>query len=280
MKLPLLTLLFSFVFISSGSAYVSESLDLFGFQSNFEIGDLICIVLDDVLLQPAQTLGNRQWLLDRVASAEQDSDLEDPYKQSLNEWLAVQNITEQVPVAPDNIPLCHAHNIQGFPILVLTDRPLSIANRTLFQMQKMNICFNEPFPGIKTRILKNPYHQEEPLCSLLYKDGTLFTSGLKTGLSMGKALFLLLDTFERTYKRIIVIDHDEKNLLSVKAACDKAGVTFLGIRYIKTDKNGSEYNPEIPALQFERMLDLISDEHAELVLDSLNKTRVKKKALR
>lgn len=197
------------------------------------VGTLVIFDIDNTLAHPTQELSSDEWfsyLVDKKVAEGFD------YLTSVDYILPKAFYAQfSIPLEPTepHIPELIAYLIdENVAVMALTSRSIFIAERTVEQLDNINITFFIPniSPDDLVLSMKDPS---------FYKQGILFGGNN----DKGQVLNYFFKTMKYYPKKIIFIDDKMKNLLSVEKAVSACGIPFVGIRYSGSDARVKNFNP-------------------------------------
>jgi phosphoglycolate phosphatase-like HAD superfamily hydrolase len=220
--------------------------------SHIDKHTLVLFDLDNTLIEPAQTLGSDQWFSHRIHLHLKGG--EDPHEareKALQEWMAVQFLTDFRLVEEEAIPFLAELRERKIHHMGLTFRDMSLARRTSRELHRLGVSLagGAPFPE---RVLA------EANQAVLFLQGVLYTSGV----GKADALFALLDRDGHRPKRIVLIDDKIHHLRDVEDACAARKIPFVGLRYGYLDEKVRMFPAEIADAQWKAFAQILSDEEA------------------
>ena len=217
---------------------------------------LILMDIDDTLIVPAQMVGLDEWLNLRWKKHEADGMSKSvALEKALAEWESIRHVTKMKTVEKETPTFIKDLQKKGHKIMGLTTQGLSLATRTVQQLQENQIDLSATAPT------KEDYYVNLSGHSVLFRKGILFTSGK----SKGEAFFIFCDSIGLKPKRIVFIDDKASHLASVETEAQKRGIEYIGLRYAYADIHKAAFRPEIADYQFlhSNFAKLLSDEEAE-----------------
>jgi hypothetical protein len=127
----------------------------------------------------------------------------------------------------------------GVAVMALSTRSLFIAERTLEQLDQINLHFF--IPTIEHHDLVLPMRHP-----CFYKHGVLFGGDN----DKGEALTLFFDIMNYHPEKVIFVDDKMKHLLSVEKALTRYDIPFYGIRFSGCDERVKNFDPEQAKIQY------------------------------
>lgn len=217
--------------------------------------------LDNTLIQTAQHLGSDEWFTHKVDHmTKEGKSLTEALRHVNSLYAKIIDHTEMRLVDPCIPELLHNMQKKHVPMIGLTKRNPTYANRTLQQVASLHIDFT------KTCHFKEEIVFEE-LAGTLYKDGIIF-SGPR--MEKGPCLLAYLKKLDKMPKQIVMIDDKMSYVKNIAETIEPLGISFIGIRYGGADEKVKAYNPRIAEIQLEHFQKILTDEQA-LHLMQLNK---------
>lgn len=193
---------------------------------------LVIFDIDNTLAHPTEELSSDEWfchLVNTKISAGHD-EITSVYYALPAAYYAQFNV--QLEPTEENIPdLIKQLTDQGVAVMALSTRSLFIAERTLEQLDNINIHFFAPDVDPRDLVLPMKY-------PCFYKDGILFTGNNDKGDAL-ECFFNIMNYHPDT---IIFVDDKMKYLLSVEKAFKKHNIAFYGIRYSGCDERVKNFD--------------------------------------
>ncbi|NGX60240.1 MAG: hypothetical protein KR126chlam3_01409 [Chlamydiae bacterium] len=219
---------------------------------------MIVFDIDNTLLQAKQQLGSVAWGEHMTKELIKKRVPHDEAKEITNIlWSAVQPYIEIEPVLPNTSWLVKDLQTQGATILCLTARAPHEVAYTHRQLKSIGID------------LDGTDKQQEFFLNrkVLFYQNILFSTPFN---KKSKTLLCFLEHNQLDVNQIVFIDDKYSHVEEVIRALEKKGITCLGIRFSGADQRVAQYNPKISALQWEAFPKILSDEEAEIILQSQN----------
>lgn len=217
---------------------------------------LVLLDIDDTLMIPVQSLGSDVWFRYRKEELEKGGiTSKEALEKALSEWEAIRHLTKMKLVEPGIDQVVAKMQKEGFLIMGLTTQGLALATRTVQQLISLGIDLSLTAPSSENHYFQNNH-------GVLYRQGILFTSGTHKG----KAILKFLREVELSPKKIVFINDKQTHLQEVEGEVEKAGISFVGLRYSASDERVNAFDPAIAEIQFAPFKKLLSDEEAEAVL--------------
>lgn len=260
-------MLLSLLFFRVLSAEIIEIQKIDEFSKHAEEGTLLVFDIDNTIFEPVQTLGSDQWFYHQI---DQYVDKGYPAQEALDialaEWMAIQNITKVQLVEPVVAELIAKYQEKGWPLIGLTTRGLSLATRTVEQLQELGIDLSKSSPIQNEQFFQNKG-------GVLFRGGILFTAGT----NKGSAFFKLLGNADYDVKKVLFVNDKASHLHVVEKACKKRKVSFTGLRYAFLDHKVKNMRKDLVQVQWEHFGKLISDQEAEKEIARKKKTPSRRK---
>jgi hypothetical protein len=204
---------------------------------------LVIFDIDNTLAHPIEELSSDEWFCHLVdAKMLQGNDL-------------LTSIYYALPAAfyaQFNIPLESTESTtaalikqlidKGIAVMALSTRSLFIAERTLEQLDEINIYFFMPHIDTDELVLPMPH-------PCLYKNGILFGGNN----DKGQALTCFFNIMNYHPDTVIFVDDKMKHLLSVASALEPRNITFYGIRYSGCDERVRNFDPAKAEQQYREL---------------------------
>ncbi len=248
-------LLLSFIFTVSLQATIVET---------HHIADILCYIdepntlvifdIDTTLAELEFDAGSDPWFYAMFKrELHEGKTPEQLVRQLMPLWLSIQLVSWLKPVEKVAPFLVKDLQRQGFKVLALTARSLPSVNRTIEQLNHIDIDFT--ISGLA---------QEEISLELDYpckhKKGVVFV-GLN---HKGKVLLSLLDYVGFHPKRVVFIDDKMKNIKAVKEAVEARGIEFVGLRYGRLDEKIENFDLDKANEQLEGFFEMGELHHIDV----------------
>ncbi|MEX1013517.1 MAG: DUF2608 domain-containing protein [Waddliaceae bacterium] len=218
----------------------------------------VILDIDNTLIEPIQTLGSDQWFRYRIKwYKEQGYDDHNSLLKALDEWQAVQFITKVKLVENETPQVIRSLQDEGRSVMGLTSRGLALATRTVEQLASVNIDLSRATFSDRDLLFFNPR-------GILYRKGVLFCAGTHKG----EAFHKMLDLSQVKPNSVLFIDDRPSDLKSVEEVCEREGIEFIGLRYGFVDQKVEDFDYRVTNIQFDQMVNIISDEAAKRILNS------------
>jgi len=258
-----LCLLF-YCFTTILEAEIHETYDINEVRHYITPETLVIFDIDNTVIEPVQTIGSDQWFHYRI-DYHKDHGYSDSLalETALEEWVAVQNITQVKEVQEGCSQLIADLQNEGYTVMGLTTRGLGMSTLTVRQLKRLDIDLSATAPTQEEVFLKNKR-------GVLFRGGILFTAGTHKGMALAKFLHLI----ETKPQHIVFINDKASHLKEVEVIADKYRVPFNGLRYGYTDEKVNKLNKEIADLQFEFFGHILSDHEAKNLLSELKQQRM------
>ncbi len=237
----------------------------------FDVDDVL-ITAKDQILQPA----HHKFAQKLEESLESRHSEEEAQKLWSIIWLA--RVDELVD--PQMVSLIKEAQGKGLKVMALTNAWTgmfgnipSIEDWRIKELESFGYTFKDSWGNLasKTFVTLKP---KDPKRFPVFKDGIVFTSNLPKG----EVLKVFLEYASLSPKKIIFVDDKLKNLKSVEAICQKAGIKFSGFEYTAVaDRPQSPLNEKRAQLQndiLEKEHKWLSDEEADIRLQSINQRQM------
>lgn len=193
---------------------------------------LVIFDIDNTLAHPVAELSSDEWFCNLVnAKMAEGHD----YITSIYYALPVTYYAQfNVDLKPTehNVPFLLGQLIaQKISIMALTTRSLFVAERTMEQLENINIQFLIPHISQDELVLPMPY-------PCFYRDSILFGGNN----DKGEALIAFFHWMNYYPDRVIFIDDKMKYLLAVEKALTHHDIQFIGIRYSGCDERVKNFD--------------------------------------
>ena len=246
------------IFLVSFSFLQGEIVETQSFKeisSYLSPGTLVILDIDDTLLVPVQMLGCDEWFQSRARYHQNAGMLRaEGFEKSIAEWEAIRHLTKMETVEPGTPEIVKSLQDQGFQVMCLTTQGLALATRTMQQLQGHAIDLTRSSPSPNDCYFLVDGH------GVLYRGGTLYTSGTHKG----KALFRLLEIIGVNPKRVLFLNDKLPHLKPIEEIANLKCVEYIGLRYAYSDSRKGRFDEKIANYQFEHssFAHILSDEEA------------------
>lgn len=231
-------------------------------------GTLIIFRLDDTLIRLEQMLGSIEWFQNRKNQLQALSPKK-AIKQTLLEWLTIQNLTKCKLIDQNTTSLLQSLQKIGYNILIITERPFYLMQATKSQLASLGINLSSSAYGQQYRIIETPgeeYNNKDFLPIILQK-GILFTSGIINNTSFSTALELLFKQENKFPQNIIYIDQDKDYIKDIDLLCEKQMINFTGVRFSAADQEINNFNTKIAEVQLDYLQSFFSADTLQLLVN-------------
>jgi len=226
----------------------------------FDVDDVL-ITAKDQILQPAHHKF-AQKLEENLESRHSESEAQILWSII---WLTRVNDL----VDPQMVSLMNEAQGKGLKVMALTNawtgafgKIPSIEDWRINELEGFGYMFKDSWSALKSKTFE-ALKSKDPKRFPVFKDGIVFTSNLPKG----EVLKAFLEHASLSPKKIIFVDDKLKNLKSVEAFCQKAGINFAGFEYTAVagrpksllNEKRSQYQFEV----LEREHKWLSDEEAD-----------------
>jgi len=194
---------------------------------------LVIFDIDNTIAHPIEELGSDEWFCHLVNQR---------LAMGYDPTSSVYYVLPAYFYAQFNVPLQPTETIiqdliehlthNNIVAMALSARNLFIAERTLEQLENINITF--PTPNINPQDLVLP--MQHPC---FYKQGILFAGNN----DKGKALNCFFNIMNYYPKKVVFVDDKMKYLLAVEKALEELNIEFCGIRYSGCDERVKNFDP-------------------------------------
>ncbi len=206
-------------------------------------GTLVIFDIDNTLAHPTEELSSDEWfchLVDKKMAQGHD------YLTAIYYALPVTYYAQfNVDLEPTEniVPFLTSQLIKyNIPIMALSTRSLFVAERTLEQLENIDIQFLVPDFSQDDLVLSMPH-------PCFYKNSILFGGNN----DKGQALLCLFDYMNYYPEKIIFVDDKMKYLISVEKALQSYNISFIGIRYSGCDERVNNFDPEKAESQWRKL---------------------------
>jgi hypothetical protein len=228
-----IALILSLFFFSNASAFIIES-DKLSTVLNYinQPNTLVIFDIDNTLAHPIEELSSDEWFCHLVdTKMQQGHDYITSIYYALPKAFYAQF---NVPLEPteEDIPALIANLVDnGIAVMALSTRSLFIAERTLEQLDTINITFF--IPGVDPQDFVLPMTHP-----CFYKQGILFGGNN----DKGEALICFFNLMNYHPDAVVFIDDKMKYLIAVEKALEALDITFYGIRYSGCDERVKSFD--------------------------------------
>ena len=203
-------------------------------QEDYHKNTIVILDIDNTIAtlhQPFQWLGGDAWVsYEFTRLTKVGLSFNEAREQILPLYFELTHIIDLKPVESSTPEVIKQLQDSGVTVLACTLRGIEIADRTIIQLKAIGIDLGHSAFGYEELLA----HDE----SFKYKDGIIFCCGGDKGI----ALKHVLNHFEHTPTKVIMIDDKEKYLHQIKQVLHP-DTAFIGIRYGHLDEKVSQYDP-------------------------------------
>ena len=195
---------------------------------------LVVFDLDNTLIHPKTEVGSDQWLEFKAKQHAQSHgvSIAQAYEALLPLYFKIQHLIDLDLIEEAAQNILYDLQAAGVTVIGLTMRYHPILNRTLSELDRLNITFSSLHPHEITLagFKRNP----------IYKQGVIFCSDNNKGV----ILFEFLKRFNIKPKKIFCIDDKTHHLEKVENEAKKHGIECACIHYIGCKERLENYNHE------------------------------------
>lgn len=183
---------------------------------------LVILDLDHTIFEGVNNdYGHGNWFYDRVNKGMRNGlSKKEAIEKFYAHWLLSQRRTAVKPVEPTVLPFIKSLQEKKIPVIGLTSRQTKIAHITLAQLKSLNVNFGT--------VLKDDARDKGFLDATLVKESVIFCSDYN---DKGRVLLKYLTEQGIHSKRIVFIDDEVGNLLSVKKAYAHSSTEVIALHY-------------------------------------------------
>jgi len=204
---------------------------------------LIIFDIDNTIAHPIEELSSDEWFCHLVDTKMlEGNDLLTSIYYALPAAFYAQFNIPLEPTEKTTVALIKQLIDSGIAVMALSTRSLFIAERTLEQLDGINICFFMPDVDTDELVLPMPH-------PCLYKHGILFGGNN----DKGQALTCFFNIMNYHPDTVIFVDDKMKYLLSVENALEPRNITFYGIRYSGCDERVRNFDPAKAEQQYQEL---------------------------
>lgn len=231
-------------------------------------GTLIIFRLDDTLIRLEQMLGSIEWFQNRKNQL-QSLAPKKAIKQTLLEWLTVQNLTKCKLIDKNTTTLLQNLQKTGYNILIITERPFYLMQATKSQLASLGINLSSSTYGQQHRIIEVPgeEYNNKDFLPIILQNGILFTSGIINNTQFSIALELLFKQENKFPQNIIYIDQDKDYIKDIDLFCQKQMINFTGVRFSAADQEINNFNTKIAEVQLDYLQSFFSADTLQLLVN-------------
>lgn len=204
---------------------------------------LVIFDIDNTLARPNKELSSDEWFCHRVNTkmAEGHDYITAIYYAIPATYYAQFNVplglTESIAAG-----LLHDLIARNIPTMALTTRSLFVSERTLKQLEDIDIHFSIPHISQEDLVLPMPH-------PCFYKNSILFGGNN----DKGEALIAFFHWMNYYPTKVIFIDDKLKYLLAVEKALKHYNIEFIGIRYSGCDDRVHNFDPAQAEMQWQQL---------------------------
>ncbi|OGN63567.1 MAG: hypothetical protein A3E80_05710 [Chlamydiae bacterium RIFCSPHIGHO2_12_FULL_49_9] len=212
--------------------------------------------IDNTILAVSQMLGSEEWFHHLRDKYSEIMPRDQALQKALSEWEAVRHFTKMELIEPEIADLIGQLQREGCCVMGLTAQNMTLMNRTYHQLKGEGVDLSLAAPSLKDCFFEMEGH------GVFYRKGICFTSGK----AKGEAFFRFCEEIKSFPKRIVFVDDKRGNVTDLKAASEKRGIDFVGLRYGYLDEKREMFSPKIAEIQFGAFQEILSDGEASLKL--------------
>lgn len=226
---------------------------------------LVIFGIDDIIFRTKTLFGSQEWSK-QLIHQEMNKGLsrEVCNKKLYPIWMKAQKYADLV-LLDSKIPtVLKEVRKKAYGFIGLTSRQPSAAELTNWQLNKFGIDFGDSnfslFSFISTFKKPTLFRQGILFSNEFYEKGAVFSTWMeqmRTQINKKNAI-----------TRIIVIDHQEKNLESMAKAAEALGLEFVGLKYSVSESFKKKINPELIEKEKEILMNNLSDSETWLFLEN------------
>lgn len=242
-----ISLIFS---LSNANIYEhSEFVSVFNYltEKDYHKNTVVILDIDNTIAiqgHPFQMFGGDMWASYEITKlVDEGYTFKDALAQILPFYFKLTHHVEVKPVEPNTPQIIKQLQDAGITVIACTVRSIQISDRTVAQLKAIGIDLAHSAFGYG-EILAHDF-------SYCYKDGVIFCSSFCpqdslffTDSNKGTVLKYILEHFEHTPTKVIVIDDREKYLHQIKSVLHP-DVEFIGIRYGHLDEKVANFDPAL-----------------------------------
>ncbi|MBT3394395.1 MAG: DUF2608 domain-containing protein [Waddliaceae bacterium] len=213
---------------------------------------LVVFDIDNTIAIPVQTLGCDHWFFPHYQEyCDSGMGKEEALTKALLEWMAIQSVSEVTLVEEGIDDVIVDLQTRDVAVMAMTTRGHWLELATRHQLSSLGVDIAKTSPSTATMF----FSLERPV---MLSDGVIFTNNTHKG----NALFTVLDSIEYSPASVIFINDKASDLAMVADSCEARGVPFIGLRYGYTDEAVNNVDMGVAGVQFERFINILSDEEA------------------
>jgi uncharacterized protein DUF2608 len=201
---------------------------------------LVILDIDNTIAtlgQPFQWLGGDAWITYEINKLMQEGlSYKEATARILPFYFELTHFVELIPVEPTTITIIKQLQEAGITVIACTIRSIDIMYRTIEQLKMIGID-----------LMHSAFGYEELSCHeprFCYKNGIIFCHGGNKGITLAN----VLEHFDHTPTKVIVIDDKEKYLHQIKNVLNPE-IEFIGIRYGYLDETVAQFDPIVAELE-------------------------------
>lgn len=193
---------------------------------------LVILDIDNTLAHSAQELSSDEWFCSLVNQkmAEGHDYISSVYYALPMTYYAQFNVG-LIPTQKTTSSFIQELIAQHIPVMALTTRSLFVAERTMEQLEDIDICFLVPHISQDDLVLPMPH-------PCFYRNSILFGGNN----DKGEALVAFFHWMNYYPEKVIFVDDKLKYLLAVEKALTYHDIDFVGIRYSRCDEQVKNFD--------------------------------------
>jgi len=205
------------------SAEILESFDIRDLLKYADEETLVVTDIDQVLVKNADSLASVAW---RAYDIKKQMEKTGKTKAEVKKmrwslWHDLQKNSNYKAVESTTVGVIRKLQLQGNPVIGLTNREIEMADTTIKQLHSNNI-------DLSLMALGDLFHEIEGDFAAKYIKGIIFNGSSH---NKGKTLMRFLDQIDYQPKRVLFIDDKDHHVPTVAAACEERGIPFVCLRY-------------------------------------------------
>lgn len=224
-------------------------------KSQTQKGDVLFLEIDEVLIKSKQEVGSvafHRYLKEEMLK--EGFEPEEIINRIYPIWVKIQKKIQTELASLNIVNFFKQIRSLNIPIFGLTHRGPALSLYTHEILHDLNLSFDD-------ENLLNLQKLKTPLVSTL--NGIFFFHPI-----YNKGKFLMKLTEDKKFKRIVCVDYELVNLVSMQQLADSKGISFLGLYYKNQDLNVSDYTVEIGKMQLKFLDQILPDNIANILIEN------------
>lgn len=220
----------------------------------------VLVDLDNTLFESTTALGHADWFGDELKQRlKKGMSRDEAIAEVYPIWVEVQKVCHVKPLDKDFVPVLQSLQGEGITMMGLTHRQPAVAESTIRQVRSLDFDFTKTAPARAAFVVPAKTPTE-------YTEGILFVGDYNKKVDVFEPF---LEMIRKSPKKVVFIDDKRKNVEELEQLA-KRGIEYVGIHYRAIDCVEPVYNPEIAAIQYKYLHQILSNEAARCIRNRHN----------